>query len=237
MKCFFSENFKYLSAQRKIKTDKWAEVLRVPEKKIKDFLDKKNLPDAAQVVKIADFINYPIKRLLTENIRVTEAVVKSFDFKFLVLDIDGVMTDAGIIYTESGDEIKKFNAKDGLAIISLINAGFQVGFLSSGFRENMIKHRAKVLGVQKVYVGTWNKTEVLEQWCKELKISLKNVAYIGDDLNDIPVIKKVGLSACPSDAIEEVKENATVVLSIGGGKGCVREFTDKYLFQYIKTPF
>jgi len=237
MKCFFSENFKYLSAQRKIKTEKWAEVLRVPEKIIKEFLAKKELPDAAQVVKIADFINYPIKRLLTENIQATEAVIISFDFKFLVLDIDGVMTDAGIIYTESGDEIKKFHARDGLSIISLVNAGYHVGFLSSGFRENMINQRAKVLGVQKVYVGTWNKTEVLEQWCKDLNIALKNVAYIGDDLNDIPVIKQVGLSACPSDAAEEVKENVTIVLSKGGGTGCVREFADKYLNQYIKTPF
>ena len=237
MKCFFSENFKYLSGQRKIKEEKLAESIGISIKKIKDFLKNKDLPDAEQLVKISDFLNFPLNRLLTEDVSATEHIIKTFDFKFLVMDIDGVMTDGGIIYTESGDEIKKFNARDGLAIISLVNAGFHVGFLSSGFKENTIKHRAEVLGVQKVYIGTWKKMEVLEQWCKELRISLKNVAYIGDDLNDLPVIKKVGLSACPADAAEEVKEKVNVILSLRGGKGCVREFADKYLSEFRKTPF
>jgi 3-deoxy-D-manno-octulosonate 8-phosphate phosphatase (KDO 8-P phosphatase) len=237
MKCFFSENFKYLSVQRKIDAAKWAAATGISQKKINDFLEKKDLPDVKQVLKIASFLNYPLNRLLTENIKAAEHIINTFDFKFLVLDIDGVMTDAGIIYTESGDEIKKFNARDGLSIISLVNAGYHVGFLSSGFRENMINRRAKVLGVQKVYVGTWKKMEILEKWCKELNISLENVAYMGDDLNDIPVIKKVGLSACPADASDEVKEIANIILSVRGGRGCVREFADKYLSQYIKTPF
>ena len=98
-------------------------------------------------------------------------------------------------------------------------------------------HRAKVLGVQKVYIGTWKKMEILEKWCEELKISLKQVAYIGDDLNDIPVINKVGLSACPADAAEEVKEKANIILSLRGGQGCVREFADNYLSGFYKTPF
>jgi len=237
MKCFFSENFAYLSDKRKIDANKWAKILGLPEKKTNDMLNKKLLPDAEQVVKISSFLEYPIHKLLTENIIAQDKLVKSLDLKFLVLDIDGVMTDAGIIYTDSGDEIKKFHARDGLAIISLINAGFHVGFLSSGFKENIIKHRAKVLGVQKCYIGTWKKLEVLEKWCKELNISLQNVAYIGDDLNDIPVIPKVGVSACPADAAEPVKELVNIVLSLGGGKGCVREFADKYLYKYIKTPF
>lgn len=237
MKCFFSENFQYLSVQRKIDAAKWAAATGISQKKIKDFLDKKELPDVKQFLKIASYLNYPMNRLLTEDLRSIEKIIKTFDFKFLVLDIDGVMTDAGIIYTESGDEIKKFNARDGLSIISLVNAGYHVGFLSSGFRENMINRRAKVLGVQKVYVGTWKKMEILEKWCKELDITLENVAYIGDDLNDISVLKKVGLSACPADAADEVKEHVNIILSVPGGKGCVREFTDKYLSRYLKTPF
>ncbi|HNW88525.1 MAG TPA: HAD-IIIA family hydrolase [Bacteroidales bacterium] len=237
MKCFFSENFYYLSAQRNLDAAKWSEATGISEKKIKDFLSKKDLPDAAQLVKISEFLNFPLSRLLTEDISANEHIIKTFDFKFLVLDIDGVMTDGGIIYTEAGDEIKKFNAKDGLAIISLVNAGYQVGFLSSGFTQNTIKHRAEVLGVKKVYIGTWKKMEILEKWCEELKISLANVAYIGDDLNDIPVIDKVGLSACPADAAEEVKEKVNMVLSLRGGQGCVREFADKYLTGFRKTPF
>lgn len=237
MICFFSDNFKYLSGHRKISAAEWANITGITEKKIKEFLSKKSFPDAEQLVKIANHLKYPIHRLLTEDIAKSEHINNTFVLKFLVLDIDGVMTDGGIIYTEKGDEIKKFNAKDGLAIISLINAGCKVGFLSSGFRENIIRNRAKTLGVHKIYIGTWKKLEVLEKWCKELNISLKNVAYIGDDLNDIAVIEKVGLSACPADAAEVVKEKATIVLSVCGGQGCVREFADTYLSSNIKTPF
>jgi len=237
MKCFFSENFQYLSAQRNISPDDWRTGTGISKAKIAAFLSNKSLPDAGELLKISTFCNYSLEKLLKENIAANEKILKKFDFKFLVLDIDGVMTDAGIIYTESGDEIKKFNARDGLAIIRLVNAGYQVGFLSSGFKEKIIKHRAKVLGVQKVYIGTWRKLEVLEDWCKELKISMKNVAYIGDDLNDIPVIEKVGLSACPADAIAEVKDKVNIILSLCGGCGCVREFGDKFLSKYSKSPF
>jgi len=237
MKCFFSENFNYLSVQRKMDARTWADATGIAENHIHDFLTKKNLPDAEQLIKISGFLNYPLNKLLTEDISIVEQVVKTFDFRFLVLDIDGVMTDGGIIYTETGDEIKKFNAKDGLAIISLINAGYQVGFLSSGFTHNTITHRATVLGVKKVYIGTWKKMEILEKWCDEMGISLKNVAYLGDDLNDIPVITQVGLSACPADAAEQVREKVNIILSLRGGQGCVREFADKYLSDFCKTPF
>jgi len=237
MKCFFSENFKYLSARRKTDAVQWAKQTGISESLIRDFLKKKALPDAEQLIKISETLNYPIAQFLTVNIQARERLVQTFDFKFLVVDIDGVMTDGGIIYTENGDEIKKFHARDGLAIISLINAGYQVGFLSSGFTQNTITHRAKILGVKKVYIGTWKKLEVLEKWCNEMKITMQNVAYIGDDLNDIPVIEKVGLSACPADAAEAVKEKVTIILSKCGGQACVSEFADNYLSTLYKTPF
>lgn len=237
MKCFFSDNFKYLSGQREIKPTDWSEVTGIPVEKISAFLNEKTFPDAEQLLKISDFMNYPVNRMLAEDISATENIINNFDFKFLVLDIDGVLTDGGIFYTESGDEIKKFNAKDGLAIIRLTTAGNNVGFISSGFREKMITHRAQVLGVQKVFVGTWKKIEVLDCWCEEMGISFNNVAYIGDDINDLPVIEKVGLTACPADAAQEIKEKVNIVLSLGGGKGCVREFVDKYLSKYTKSPF
>jgi 3-deoxy-D-manno-octulosonate 8-phosphate phosphatase (KDO 8-P phosphatase) len=237
MKCFFSENFNYLFAQRGIKAGKFSETTGISKEKINAFLNKKSLPDEEQLIKIYEFLNYPLNKLLTEDISETEHIINTFDFKFLVLDIDGVLTDGGVFYTETGDEIKKFNAKDGLAIIRLTTAGNHVGFLSSGFREEIINHRAKILGVQKVFIGTWEKLKVLEGWCKELKFSLNNVAYIGDDINDLPVIEKVGLSACPADAAREVKEKANIILSVGGGKGCVREFVDMYLSKHTKSPF
>jgi len=158
-------------------------------------------------------------------------MLENFKFQFLALDIDGVLTDGGMYYTEGGDEFKKFNAKDGLAIKALTDMGKYVGFISSGINGKIIEKRAELLGVQKVYIGTWKKAEVLEQWCKELNIDLENVAYIGDDVNDIPAIQKAGLSACPADAVPLVKEAVNIVLSEKGGEGCVREFVEKYIME------
>ena len=156
---------------------------------------------------------------------------KDFEFKFLALDIDGVLTDGGMYYTEGGDEFKKFNVRDGLAIKTLTDMGKYVGFVSSGINSNIIENRAQTLGVQKVCIGTWKKAEILEQWCKELNIGIENIAYIGDDVNDLPAIQKVGLSACPADAEPLVKKAVNIVLSKKGGEGCVREFVEKYIME------
>jgi 3-deoxy-D-manno-octulosonate 8-phosphate phosphatase (KDO 8-P phosphatase) len=151
--------------------------------------------------------------------------------KLLILDVDGVMTDGGMYFTENGDQIKKFNTKDGMAIIHLTKSDFQIAILSSGFTNNMVQERAKLLGIQKCYVGRNKKIEVLEAYCKELSISFENVAIIGDDINDLDIIKKVGFSACPSDAMDVVKTNVDVILNKKGGEGCVREFIDAYILN------
>ena len=151
--------------------------------------------------------------------------------KLLILDVDGVMTDGGMYFTENGDQIKKFNTKDGMAIIHLTKSDFQIAILSSGFTNNMVQERAKLLGIQKCYVGRDKKIEVLEAYCKELSIFLENVAIIGDDINDLDIIKKVGFSACPSDAMDVVKSNVDVILNKKGGEGCVREFIDAYILN------
>jgi YrbI family 3-deoxy-D-manno-octulosonate 8-phosphate phosphatase len=134
-------------------------------------------------------------------------------------------------YTESGDEFKKFNSKDGLAIKTLTGAGKYVGFVSSGKNSHIIENRAALLGVQKVYVGIGKKDEILEDWCKELNIGFENIAYIGDDTNDLPAIQRAGLTACPADAVPLVKEAVNIVLSKKGGEGCVREFVEKYIME------
>lgn len=151
--------------------------------------------------------------------------------KLLILDVDGVMTDGGMYFTENGDQIKKFNTKDGMAIIHLTKSDFQIAILSSGFTNNMVQERAKLLGIQKCYVGRDKKIDVLEAYCKELSIFLENVAIIGDDINDLDIIKKVGFSACPSDAMDVVKTNVDVILNKKGGEGCVREFIDAYILN------
>jgi 3-deoxy-D-manno-octulosonate 8-phosphate phosphatase (KDO 8-P phosphatase) len=151
--------------------------------------------------------------------------------KLLILDVDGVMTDGGMYFTENGDQIKKYNTKDGMAILHLTKNEFQVAIISSGFKSEMVKTRADLLGIQRCYVGRDPKIEVLNKYCEELNITLENVAIIGDDVNDMEIIKKVGFSASPSDAVNTVKSQVDVVLNKKGGEGCVREFIDAYLLK------
>ena len=153
------------------------------------------------------------------------------NIRFLALDIDGVLTDGGMYYSESGDEFKKFNTKDGMGIKLIQKQGIPVGFLSSGKNVNLITNRAKLLDVQHVYVGYDEKLDILEQWCVKLQINIEDVAYIGDDVNDLNIIAAVGFSACPNDAVEKVKSAVNIVLKKNGGDACVREFIDTYLLQ------
>jgi 3-deoxy-D-manno-octulosonate 8-phosphate phosphatase (KDO 8-P phosphatase) len=151
--------------------------------------------------------------------------------KLLILDVDGVMTDAGMYFTESGDQFKKYNAKDGMAIMALTTSNFQVGIISSGFKLEMVKARAELLGIQNVYVGRDSKLQILNEWCQQLGIQLSEVAIIGDDINDLEVMRSIGFSACPADAVNEVKKQVDLILSLKGGEGCVREFIDNYLLE------
>lgn len=153
------------------------------------------------------------------------------NIKFLVLDVDGVMTDGGMYYTESGDQFKKFNTKDGMAIKLVLEKGYHVAFLSSGSTQHIIQNRAKTLGVERVYVGSRPKLEVLKEWCSNLSLELENVAYVGDDINDLKVIDAVGFSGCPADAVEAVKLKVNVILTRKGGDACVREFVDEHLLE------
>lgn len=153
------------------------------------------------------------------------------NIKMLVLDVDGVMTDGGMYYTESGDQFRKFNVKDGMGIKVALSKGYEVAFLSAGSAETIIHNRAKTLGIDRVYVGSEPKLDVLKRWCSELKLDLENVAYVGDDINDIPVLEVVGFSGCPADAVESVKRKANVVLNRKGGDACVREFVEEHLLD------
>ena len=151
------------------------------------------------------------------------------DIKFLGLDVDGTLTDGGMYYTESGEEFKRFDTKDGRGIIELQKRGVKVGLLSSGFKTKIIEGRSKTLSLEKFYVGTDPKIDVLQQWCKDMDIDMKEVAYIGDDINDRDIINAVGFSACPADAMPSIKQIVDVVLTNKGGYGCVREFIEEYL--------
>ena len=149
--------------------------------------------------------------------------------KFLGLDVDGTLTDGGMYYTESGEEFKRFDTKDGRGIIELQKQGVEVGLLSSGFKTKIIEGRAKTLSLEKFYVGTDPKIDILQQWCKEMGIDMNEVAYIGDDINDRDIINAVGFTACPADAMPSIKKIVDVVLVNKGGYGCVREFIEEHL--------
>jgi YrbI family 3-deoxy-D-manno-octulosonate 8-phosphate phosphatase len=148
--------------------------------------------------------------------------------KLLILDVDGVMTDGGMYYTENGDQMKKFNAKDGMGIMNLKNSGTKIGIISSGFYGEIVKKRAEILGIELCHVGREKKIDILNSWCKNLSITLNQVAMIGDDLNDLEVMEKIGFSACPSDAHRLIKSQVDLILTKKGGEGCVRELIDNY---------
>lgn len=149
--------------------------------------------------------------------------------KFLTIDVDGVLTDGGVYITEKGDIVKKFNVKDGVGIRTLIKKGIDVAFISAGKSKKLHNARAKMLGIKFVYSGDEEKLDVVSRWCKKLKISLGEVAHIADDTNDIKLLSAVGFSACPNDAVSEVKSVVKIILEKKGGDGCVREFIEKYL--------
>ncbi|AEA45586.1 3-deoxy-D-manno-octulosonate 8-phosphate phosphatase, YrbI family [Fluviicola taffensis DSM 16823] len=151
--------------------------------------------------------------------------------KLLILDVDGVMTDAGMYFAESGDQMKKYNAKDGMGIMKAQEKGLLCAIISSAFTDKMVLNRAEVLNIKHVYVGRDQKITILRQWCEELSISLSQVAMIGDDINDLSIMREIGLSACPKDAVQEVKKEVDIVLTKNGGAGVVREFIDNFLLS------
>ena len=169
--------------------------------------------------------------LFVHSFKTNHLKSKIAKIKLLVIDVDGVMTDGGMYFTESGDQFKKFNTKDGMAIIHLTKNDFQVAIISSGFKGEAVTKRAEMLGIQNCTVSRAPKIDTLLSLCKELGIELENVAMIGDDINDLEVMKKIGLAVCPRDAVRVIKSNVNIILNVKGGEGCVREFIDEYLLD------
>jgi len=154
---------------------------------------------------------------------------KLSQIQLLVLDIDGVMTDGGMYYTENGDQLKKFNTKDGMGIMNLTKQGFQVAIISSGFVSNVVQKRADMLGIQHCVVSRGNKLDILNDILRKLNMDYKHVAMIGDDINDLEIMQKIPIAVCPKDAVAKVKKHANIILNTSGGNGCVREFIDNFL--------
>ena len=150
------------------------------------------------------------------------------NIKLLLLDVDGVLTDGKIVYADSGEQIKAFDVKDGHGLKLLMRSGAEV-VLITGRESKVVLHRARDLGIQEVYQKITNKIEIYEKILKEKNLEDIHVGFVGDDLIDIPVLKRVGFSAAVEDAIPEVKELVDYVTSKKGGEGAVREVCELLL--------
>ena len=156
--------------------------------------------------------------------------------RLIVMDVDGVLTDSRIVYDSEGAEVKAFHVKDGLGISLGVRAGLQFAIITA--REStMVQRRAQELNIEFVIQNTRTKLPALERLVAELGIDLSEVAYIGDDLPDLPCLQKVGLPACPADAAIEVRQVACLVSNFAGGYGAVREIIEFILESKTLAPF
>ncbi len=147
----------------------------------------------------------------------------------LFLDVDGVMSDGKIIYGNGGEELKAFNVKDGMGIAYLLKQKqFIVGVIT-GRKSDLVARRCKELGMTFHYHGIFKKIDFYEKAKMAYGLKDEEIAYIGDDINDIPVFNRCGFSACPNDAFSYVKEQVSYVSSRKGGEGVVREVIDMIL--------
>lgn len=165
------------------------------------------------------------KHILTRQNR------EATDIKLFISDIDGTLTDGGMYYSETGDELKKFNTRDGVGFGLLREAGIKTAIITSEDRQ-LNKRRAEKLKLDYIIQGkrAGGKLSAAQSICQDLGITMQNVAYIGDDINCINLLSAAGLAACPSDATSSVKNIEGIkVLSKKGGEGCVREFIDSIL--------
>ena len=148
--------------------------------------------------------------------------------KLLILDVDGVLTDGNLLYDYQGNQIKRFNVKDGLGIRYLLKSGIDICVVSGG-REEAIKNRAKDLNIEHIYCYVKNKKEKVEFLKKKFNLQKENILYVGDDLNDLTVRRSVGLLIAPNDASKNLKKYCDAILENNGGFGAVRELAERLL--------
>lgn len=146
--------------------------------------------------------------------------------KLLVMDVDGTLTDGHIYIGDSGELMKSFHVHDGYAIQKLLPLYKILPVIITGRHSSIVEYRSRELGILHVYQNVSNKKGKLDELLKQLETTYDNVFYIGDDLNDLECIKEAHLSACPCNAVTEIKEHCTFISSKSGGNGAVREFVD-----------
>lgn len=155
-------------------------------------------------------------------------LLKSFSqVTTFVFDVDGVLTDGTVLLLENGLQARRMNIKDGLAL-QMAQQHYRVIIISGGYSEPVLK-RLQYLGLTEIFLGTKDKLGFLNTYLHQQAIAWENVLYMGDDLPDLPVLKRTGLASCPADAVQEVRSSSHYISTKKGGEGCVRDVIEKVL--------
>lgn len=155
--------------------------------------------------------------------------------KTFLFDVDGVLTNSEVLVMEDGKLLRKMNIRDGYAIKLAIQQGYRVCIITGGKSEG-VKKRLQGLGVKDIYLGCSDKLEAFEEYVYNYELNAEEVLYMGDDLPDYPVMRRVGLACCPSNAAPEVLEIAQYISPLKGGEGCARDVIEKVLRLHEKWP-
>ena len=150
--------------------------------------------------------------------------------KLFITDIDGVWTDGGMYYTAEGDVMKRFCVKDGWGVAFLRRLGIPLAIMT-GENTEIVSRRAEKLKITRCYLGVKNKLELAGEVCRELGISLSEVAFIGDDINDLPLLRQVGFSGCPANTPGYIRSQVDYCGKVCGGHGAFREFVETILSE------
>jgi 3-deoxy-D-manno-octulosonate 8-phosphate phosphatase (KDO 8-P phosphatase) len=145
-----------------------------------------------------------------------------------IFDVDGVLTDGTITVTTKGEMLRKMSIKDGFALKTAVDAGFNVCIISGGSNEG-VRKRLSGLGITDIYLGAHNKIEQLDEYIDAYNIKVESVLYMGDDIPDFPAMKRVGLPCCPQDAVPEIKAICKYISHKNGGNGAVRDVIEQVL--------
>ena len=204
-----------------------AKELKVSVKVIRNILKEENVN--------INFLSDDVIKVIKEKINKRKENIKKIEL--LIMDVDGVLSDNKIIYDSQGNELKSFSPKDGLGIKLLIFAEITPAIIT-GRKSVMVEKRANDLGIKFIFQKVKNKLKVAQDLIDRLNLKWENIAYIGDDWNDYPVMQKVGLKASPKDVTEDFKIKMDFVSKYNGGDGAVREFIEFILKEkgiYEKT--
>lgn len=148
--------------------------------------------------------------------------------KAFVLDVDGVLTNGMLMLTESGEQLRQFNIKDGYALQLAVKRGFKIAIVS-GARSKGVEHRLKGLGIMDIYLGLDSKTEAYQEFLNKHSLSSEQVLFMGDDIPDLQLMDLAGLAVCPADAVEEIKSASQYISARNGGEAFVRDIIEKVL--------